>query len=68
MPKDIKNETLTFTSNFTDFEIVSKEFTKCRCYALASGDNVNGSDITMSAIDKPISRSESYHKPIMAHP
>lgn len=67
MPKDIKNETLTFTSKFTDFEIVSKEFTKCRCYALASGDNVNGSDITMSAIDKAISRGEFYNKPIVAH-
>ena len=67
MPKDIKNETLTVTSKFTDFEIVSKEFTKCRCYALASGDNVNGSDITMSAIDKAISRGEFYNKPIVAH-
>ena len=67
MPKDIKNETFTFTSKFTDFEIVSKEFTKCRCYALASGDNVNGSDITMSAIDKAISRGEFYNKPIVAH-
>ena len=67
MPKDIKNETLTFTSKFTDFEIVSKEFTKCICYALASGENVNGSDITMSAIDKAISRGEFYNKPIVAH-
>ena len=67
MPKDIKNETFTFTSKVTDFEIVSKEFTKCRCYALASGDNVNGSDITMSAIDKAISRGEFYNKPIVAH-
>lgn len=56
-----------FTSKFSDFEVINSEFTKCRCYALASGDNANGSDITDSAIDKAIARNEFYNKPIVAH-
>lgn len=56
-----------FTSKFSDFEVVNSEFTKCRCYALASGDNANGSDITDSAIDKAIARNEFFNKPIVAH-
>ena len=56
-----------FTSKFSDFEVINSEFTKCRCYALASGDNANGSDITDEAIDKAIVRKEFYNKPIVAH-
>ena len=56
-----------FTSKFSDFEVINSEFTKCRCYALASGDNANGSDITDNAIDKAIARNEFYNKPIVAH-
>ncbi len=58
---------VNFTSKFSNFEVVNPEFTKCRCYALALGDNANGSDITMEAIDKAIARNEFYNKPIVAH-
>lgn len=58
---------VNFTSKFSDFEVINSEFTKCRCYALASGDNANGSDITDNAIDKAIARNEFYNKPIVAH-
>ena len=62
-----KIQTVNFTSKLSDFEVMDTEFTKCKCYALASGDNVNGSDITMQAIDKAIQRGEFYNKPIVAH-
>ena len=62
-----KTQTVNFTSKLSDFEVMDTEFTKCKCYALASGDNANGSDITMQAIDKAIQRGEFYNKPIVAH-
>ena len=62
-----KEQTLDFTSKFSDFAIVNSEFTKCKCYMLASGDNANGSDITDESIDKAIARGEFYNKPVVAH-
>ena len=62
-----KTQKVNFTSKFSDFEVVNSEFTKCKCYALASGDNANGSDITEKAIDVAIARNEFYNKPIVAH-
>lgn len=56
-----------FTSKFSDFEVVNSEFTKCKCYILATGDNANGSDITEDALDKAIARREFDNKPIIAH-
>ena len=64
---DSKNKTLNFTSKFSNFEIVNSEFTKCKTYLLAVGDNVNGSDITLEAVQKAIEREEFYNKPIVAH-
>ena len=34
---------------------------------LAIGDNVNGSDITLEAVQKAMARDEFYNKPIIAH-
>lgn len=62
-----KNQILGFTSKFTNFEIVNSEFTKCKCYMLATGDNVNGSDITLESVKKAMARGEFYNKPIVAH-
>ena len=62
-----KEQTMDFTSKFSDFAIVNSEFTKCKCYMLASGDNANGSDITDESIDKAIARGEFYNKPVVAH-
>ena len=62
-----KNQTLGFTSKLSDFEIVNREFIRCKCYMLATGDNVNGSDITLEAVQKAISRGEFYNKPVVAH-
>ena len=42
-----KNQAINFTSKLSDFEVINPEFTRCKCYAFASGDNANGSDITM---------------------
>lgn len=63
----VENKSLTFTSKFTNFEIVNSEFIRCKCYMLASGDNANGSDITMKAIDRAIERGEFNNKPVVAH-
>lgn len=62
-----KMQTVNFTSKLSDFEVINSEFMRCKCYALASGDNANGSDITIQAIDKAIQRGEFYNKPIIAH-
>ena len=62
-----KNQTLDFTSKLSDFEIVNKEFIRCKCYMLATGDNANGSDITLEAVQKAMSRGEFYNKPVVAH-
>ena len=62
-----KNQAINFTSKLSDFEVINPEFTRCKCYAFASGDNANGSDITMEAIDKAIARGEFFNKPIVAH-
>lgn len=61
------NESLNFTSKLSDFEIINKEFTKCKCYMLATGDNVNGSDITLESVNKALERGEFYNKPVVAH-
>lgn len=62
-----KNQTLGFTSKLSDFEIVNQEFIRCKCYMLATGDNVNGSDITLESVQKAMARDEFYNKPVVAH-
>lgn len=62
-----KNQTLGFTSKLSDFEIVNQEFIRCKCYMLATGDNVNGSDITLKSVQKAMARGEFYNKPVVAH-
>lgn len=62
-----KNQTLGFISKLSDFEVVNHEFIRCKCYMLATGDNVNGSDITLEAVKKAMARGEFYNKPIVAH-
>jgi len=62
-----KNQTLGFTSKLSNFEIVNQEFIRCKCYMLATGDNVNGSDITLEAVQKAMARGEFYNKPVIAH-
>lgn len=65
--KPNKNQTLGFTSKLSDFEIVNQEFIRCKCYMLATGDNVNGSDITLESVQKAMARGEFYNKPVVAH-
>lgn len=62
-----KNQTLDFTSKLSNFEIINQEFIRCKCYMLATGDNVNGSDITLEAVKKAMTRGEFYNKPVIAH-
>ncbi len=62
-----KNQTLGFTSKLSDFEIVNQEFIRCKCYTLATGDNINGSDITLESVQKAMARGEFYNKPVVAH-
>ena len=62
-----KSQTLGFTSRLSNFEIVNQEFIRCKCYMLAIGDNVNGSDITLKAVQKAMERGEFYNKPVIAH-
>ena len=62
-----KNQTLNFTSKLSGFETVNQEFTRCKCYMLATGDNANGSDITLESVKKAMSRGEFDNKPVIAH-
>lgn len=60
-------QSLNFTSKFANFEVVNEEMTRCRCYMLATGKNVNGSNITYEAVQKAIDRNEFANKCVVAH-
>ena len=63
----METKSLNFTSKLADFEVVNEQMIKCRCYMLATGNNANGSDITLSSVQKALARNDFYNKPIVAH-
>lgn len=57
--------TLFYTAKPISYERINDEFTKMRCYVLATGKNANYSRISREAVDKAI--STLYNIPVVAH-
>lgn len=65
MGKDFKN--IDMVAKFSEFQVINKDFTRCRCNVFYTGRNRNYSDITESALEKFISRKGYANVPVVAH-
>lgn len=55
------------TAKFTNFKVINKDFTRCRCNVFYTGRNRNYSDITEDALQKFIARKGYANVPVVAH-
>ena len=55
------------TSKFSKFQVINKDFTRCRCNVFYTGRNRNYSDITEEALQKFIARKGYANVPVVAH-
>ena len=55
------------TAKFTNFQVINKDFTRCRCNVFYTGRNRNYSDITEEALQKFIARKGYANVPVVAH-
>ena len=55
------------TAKFTNFQVINKDFTRCRCNVFYAGRNRNYSDITEEALQKFIARKGYANVPVVAH-
>ena len=55
------------TAKFTNFQVINKDFTRCRCNVFYTGRNRNYSDITEEALQKFITRKGYANVPVVAH-
>ena len=62
---DLKN--IDMTAKFTNFQVINKDFTRCRCNVFYTGRNRNYSDITEEALQKFITRKGYANVPVVAH-
>ena len=62
---DLKN--IDMTAKFSNFQVINKDFTRCRCNVFYTGRNRNYSDITEEALQKFISRKGYANVPVVAH-
>lgn len=62
-----KSESINMIAKFSDFRVINKDFTRCRCNVFYTGRNRNHSDITDAALDKFISRKGYANVPVVAH-
>ena len=58
---------IDMTAKFTNFQVINKDFTRCRCNVFYTGRNRNYSDITEEALNKFISRKGYANVPVVAH-
>ncbi len=58
---------IDMTAKFTNFQVINKDFTRCRCNVFYTGRNRNYSDITESALQKFITRKGYANVPVVAH-
>ncbi len=58
---------IDMTAKFTNFQVINKDFTRCRCNVFYTGRNRNYSDITESALQKFIARKGYANVPVVAH-
>lgn len=62
---DLKN--IDMTAKFTNFQVINKDFTRCRCNVFYTGRNRNYSDITEEALQKFITKKGFANVPVVAH-
>lgn len=55
------------TAKFSNFQVINKDFTRCRCNVFYTGRNRNYSDITEEALQKFIARKGYANVPVVAH-
>lgn len=55
------------TAKFSNFQVINKDFTRCRCNVFYTGRNRNYSDITEDALQKFIDRKGYANVPVVAH-
>lgn len=63
--KEFKN--IDMVAKFSEFQVINKDFTRCRCNVFYTGRNRNYSDITENALEKFISRKGYANVPVVAH-
>lgn len=63
--REFKN--IDMVAKFSEFQVINKDFTRCRCNVFYTGRNRNYSDITESALEKFISRKGYANVPVVAH-
>ena len=62
---ELKN--IDMTAKFSNFQVINKDFTRCRCNVFYTGRNRNYSDITEDALQKFIDRKGYANVPVVAH-
>ena len=62
---DFKN--INTVARFSNFQVINKDFTRCRCNVFYTGRNRNYSDITQDALDKFVARKGYANVPVVAH-
>ena len=63
--KELKS--IDMTAKFSNFQVINKDFTRCRCNVFYTGRNRNYSDITEEALKKFIARKGYANVPVVAH-
>ena len=63
--KELKN--IDVTAKFSNFQVINKDFTRCRCNVFYTGKNRNYSNITEDALKKFIARKGYANVPVVAH-
>ena len=63
--KELKN--IDMTAKFSNFQVINKDFTRCRCNVFYTGKNRNYSNITEDALKKFIARKGYANIPVVAH-
>lgn len=62
-----KLKTIEMTAKLSNFSVINKDFTRCRCNVFYTGRNRNYSDITKEALQKFINRKGYANVPVVAH-
>lgn len=67
MDNETNLKNIDVISKFSKFEVINKDFTRCRCNVFYTGRNRNYSDITEDALRKFIARKGYANVPVVAH-
>ena len=65
--ENIELKSIDMTAKFSKFQVINKDFTRCRCNIFYTGRNRNYSDITKEALQKFINRKGYANVPVVAH-